>query len=116
MRTYLKCLHGTWGIFTGRVARFGWNERCDMETVLLVRVTNSLGKIVTDHCWFNHSKQLRALDLYIGDTIEFMAFVGTYHRGYRGGFTPFVKRTQIDYRLHKMRYARKIDFNTEKTG
>ncbi len=73
--------------YQGRVAGFGskpayrGNPR---PTMLLVDVRDAAGRVVTDHLWFTIGQRLAALQLAVGDQVQFDARVTTYAKSYKG--------------------------------
>ncbi|MCR5238107.1 MAG: hypothetical protein K6E34_13000 [Lachnospiraceae bacterium] len=63
------------------------------RTILLKNITDTAGKILTDHVWVREDSYLRNATLAAGKLYSFEAKVGTYDRG----------RTARDYRLTKIR-------------
>ncbi len=88
--------------FTGRFERYG--EKSGYmghvkETVLLLDIRNSTGKIVADHLWFNRTKGFRQLTLKQGDIVQFDARVEEYERGYHGRREYVYVPVSTDYKL-----------------
>jgi hypothetical protein len=53
------------------------------STVMLGPVTTQGGAVLTDHLWFTMGQRLAALDLHLGDVVQFSGRVTTYRRNYR---------------------------------
>lgn len=68
---------------------------------ILKDIKNEEGKIVTDHMWFTTTDIIFRLKLQSGDTVQFMAFVKKYRKGYQGPNLgiQIVKPSKLDYRL-----------------
>jgi len=70
-----------------------------METVLLVDIRDSNGKLICDHLWFNMTKGFEVLGtMREGDVIQFEARVKEYKKGYvnrRAG----IDQSRSDYKL-----------------
>lgn len=102
MRKELKNRDGQREMFHGTFDRFGtkpnWHGFPE-KTVLLVNVTDANGNRVSDHLWFNLTKQFEALDLQHGDLIEFHARVKKYEKGYFGYREDVYKPLETDYKL-----------------
>ncbi|MFW9952137.1 MAG: hypothetical protein ACFFKA_18605 [Candidatus Thorarchaeota archaeon] len=63
-------------------------------TVLLLNIRDKTGKVVTDHLWFNYTKEFQKIkELKQGDLIRFEARIDTYRKGYEKDF--------IDYKLSR---------------
>jgi len=88
--------------FRGTFVRYGfksgWRGR-RQETVLLRDIYETeTGTKITDHLWFNLTKQFESLQLSEGDRIEFDARAKAYVKGYvnnRGA----IDQRKIDYKL-----------------
>jgi len=84
-------------IFTGIFIRFGTKSgyKHKEPTVLLQDIQDKNSKIVTDHLWFNYTKEFKRLwennDLHPGNIIEFYARVKIYSKGY--------EKDEFDYKL-----------------
>ena len=63
------------------------------RTILLKNVTDTKGKVLTDHVWVREDSYLRKSSLTAGKLYAFEARIGTYDRG----------RTSRDFRLTKIR-------------
>ena len=55
--------------------------------LLFIDVSDSTGKIITNHLWFNQTQGFLALQLIPGDRVQFEARVKTYQR--RNGSTDY---------------------------
>lgn len=89
--------------FTGRFERYGTKSGYHgyvTRTVLLRDIKDVDGKRVTDHLWFNFTKQIEALgELKPGTIVQFNARVKPYEKGYvnrREG----IDERQTDYKLN----------------
>jgi hypothetical protein len=70
-------------------------------TILLRRVADDTGKVVTDHLWFSRTKGFDALGpLKSGDLIEFEARVTSYRKGYVNRKIR-VNESSVDYKLSR---------------
>jgi len=72
--------------FRGRFGRYGTKSvSCDPErTIVLVNIECLDGKewtVVADHSWLNLTTEFAAIELRLGDVVEFDATVRTYWRG-----------------------------------
>jgi len=112
MRTELAKIENTRGTFTGTFIRFGTKNgyRHKKPTVLLSDIRNDKGKVITDHSWFNYTKEFKRLweaedkKLRTGNIIQFVARVKIYTKGYR--------KDDWDYRLShpsKLSILEKVD-------
>ena len=106
MRTALKNLEDCRMRFTGIFSRYGkkTNFKGYPEvTVLLLDIRfGDSGKPAADHIWLNHTKQFQALgSLRAGDTIEFLARVREYTKGYQGYREDVAMENppRVDYKL-----------------
>lgn len=88
--------------FTATVNRFGIKNgyKGPLDTVLLINLKLD-NKIVADHLWINKTKGFINSNANVGDTIEFLARVNEYVKGYKG--YDFIKQLehplQLDYKL-----------------
>ena len=88
--------------FTATVNRFGIKNgyKGPLDTVLLINLKLN-NKIVADHLWINKTKGFMDSNANIGDTIEFLARVNKYVKGYKG--YDIIKQLehplQLDYKL-----------------
>lgn len=103
MRKQLSTINNTRQKFTGTFERFGeksgWQGNIDF-TLLLTDVKDQEGKLMTEHLWFNLTKQFNALKLQEGDVVEFHARVKRYFKGYRGYREDiYDKPVETDYKL-----------------
>jgi hypothetical protein len=82
----------------------------DRHTILLTDITDGTGYIVTDHQWFNMTKNFEQADLKLGDFVEFKATVKKYIKRYKGRRDYILyKPTQTDYMLLRPTNIRKLD-------
>lgn len=104
MRTNLKKLNGIRKRFHGTFERFGTKQGWKglLPTILLRDVIDiSTKRIVTQHLWFNLTKQFKILDLKEGDVVMFDARVKQYIKGYAGyrEDVQWEKPLEEDYKL-----------------
>jgi hypothetical protein len=102
MRERLKQLKGKRIEIFATVARFGKKAAYKgppMDTVLLIGLTDRLNNLLTDHLWMTVGKQLKELNLVVGERIRFVARPTTYIKGYRGPRLDVGKPCSVDYRL-----------------
>lgn len=87
--------------FTGTFAKFGLKNGYmgPERVVLLTDIKDASGEITTDHLWFNYTKGFKSLDLKENDTVEFVARVKTYQKGYKGYRHDVHKPIETDYKL-----------------
>jgi len=102
MRRELRNKEGVRETFTGTFVRFGtkknWHGFED-KTILLNNIKTLCGENVTDHLWFNFTKQFEKVDLKENDVVEFDARVKRYKKGYQGYRDDVYKPVEIDYKL-----------------
>lgn len=102
MRKKLGKIYGKrdkfYGLFGGFGQKRNWKTGMPEKTVLLLDIRDKTGKVLTDHLWFNYTKEFQKIEPLEGDDlIRFHARVSTYY-----------KREGIDYKLshptkmHKM--------------
>ncbi len=88
MRKELSKLNNLRKTFTGTFKRYGTKTNFKgfpEDTILLINIKDSNGKVVSDHCWFNLTKQFSELgELKEGGLIQFDARVKNYIKGYKG--------------------------------
>lgn len=107
MRKELKKMNNLRRVFTATVERFGRRNvnRLNKEviwTIVLKNITDKNGKLITDHVWFNLSKEFDRLNLREGDRIEFSARVVEYYkRNYQA-------KPEKDFKLEKLVGVKKI--------
>lgn len=103
MREALQQIEGVRSTFRGIVDRYGTKPAYRgpaIPTLMLRDVTDKTGKVVTDHLWMVVGKQLQALQLQIGEVVEFDARVTEYEKGYKGYREDvYDAPIEIDYRL-----------------
>lgn len=111
------------GIFVRFGSKAGWKGRTE-QTVLLndIRVCDpsvsapmaetegedNAGNLLTDHLWFNLTKEFAALELRSGDVVKFDARVCAYRKGYLGEREVYDKPPSIDYKLSRPTHVRKL--------
>lgn len=103
MRKALKQLNGERRRFSGTFCRFGekrgWKGRT-MTTLLLKNIKDATGKIVSDHLWFNLTREFDNLTLKEGTRIAFDARVKSYYKGYQGYHEDvYDKPVEMDFKL-----------------
>jgi hypothetical protein len=101
-RDELKKLNDIRTRFKGTFERYGiktnWNGYPE-KTILLKNISNSAGRNVTDHLWFNLTKGFESLgELEAGDIVSFDARVSGYAKGYVNHREGMDER-QWDYKL-----------------
>ena len=88
------------GVFQREGKKINWNGYSE-PTILLHRVTDDTGKVVTDHLWFAKTKGFDALGpLKNGDIIAFEARVTSYRKGYANRKIRVNERS-VDYKLSR---------------
>jgi hypothetical protein len=99
------------GVYQREGKKINWKGYSE-PTILLHRVTDDTGKVMTDHLWFTKTKGFDALGpLTNGDIIEFEARVTSYRKGYVNRKIRVNERS-VDYKLSrptKMRVVTKGD-------
>lgn len=109
MREKLKNRYGKRDRFRGSFVRFGKKSGYKdwATTVLLVNIKDAEGAELSDHLWFNYTKEFSRLccegKLTLGVIVEFNARVAVYEKGYMGDGREF---GEIDY---KMSFPRKLE-------
>jgi hypothetical protein len=103
MRKELARKEGSRETFTGAFVRFGFKSAYrgrDKPTLLLRDVKQADGKIVTDHLWFNLTKEFERAGLSEDDVVQFDARVKRYEKGYKGWRDDVYDRPiSTDYKL-----------------
>lgn len=88
------------GVFQREGRKTNWHGYAE-PTLLLRRITDETGKVVTDHLWFSKTKSFEALGkMEPGDVVEFEARITMYRKGYvnrRGN----IDESSIDYKLSR---------------
>jgi hypothetical protein len=88
--------------FSGAFVRYGKKAgfRGKTQETILLRDIRSVtdGQIITDHLWFNLTKEFAALQLSEGDVVEFDARAKSYVKGYVNRLGKIDNRKQ-DYKL-----------------
>ena len=87
----------------GEFVRFGWKTGYRggaLQTVLLRNVTDHSGILLSDHLWFNFTKQFEKQEhqLVEGAVVEFEARVKSYIKGYVNRREEIDERS-LDYKL-----------------
>ena len=118
MRKALKQLEGERRRFTGTFCRFGqkngWKGRT-LTTVLLKDIKDARGNIVSDHLWFNLTKEFNNLTLTEGTTrIAFDARVKSYYKGYQGYREDvYDNPVEMDFKLSHPTKVQVVPYTTE---
>jgi len=101
MRQELEKRDGERTTFHGTFARFGSKRgwKGDLPTVLFQDIRTPTGEPICDHLWMNLTKGIAALDLQIGDVVQFDARVQEYEKGYKGRRDVYDAPISIDYKL-----------------
>jgi len=105
--------------FYGSFGQFGkksnWKTGNIEKTVLLLDVRDRRGVIITDHLWFNYTKEFERINkkspLTYGDLLRFDARITSYAKGY--------EKNQFDYKLShptKMYKITKLRFKDQITN
>ena len=102
MRKELSKMEDERGSFIGTFKRYGTKTNYKgfpEKTILLVNIKSSSGKVVSDHLWFNFTKQFEKLgDLKDGDIVRFDARVKPYVKGYVN-FREEIDHRELDYKV-----------------
>lgn len=97
--------------FTGTFVRVGtkpgWKGKVQ-QTLLLRDIKDDAGNVLTDHLWFNMTREFAALELQEGDEVKFDARVRRYWKGYLGHREIYDKPPQVDYKLSHPTQVRKV--------
>ena len=113
MREKLKNIEEVRGTFTGIFERYGkkngWRGAIE-ETILLKEIKDINGDYVTDHLWFNRTKNFDKIGpLEKGDIIQFNARSKAYVKGYKGFKKDiYNKPLELDYKLSNPTKIKKI--------
>jgi len=90
------------GVFTGVFSKYGIKSNYkgpSTDTLLLVKIRDNQGALVTDHLWFNLTKGFEKLGtLKEGDRVQFEARVKKYKKGYVNRKIG-VDQSAVDYKL-----------------
>ncbi len=110
MRQELEKRDGERATFRGTFERFGTKRGWvgDEPTVLLKDICTHSGDPICDHLWMNLTKGIAALDLRLGDVVQFDARVQEYEKGYFGRRDDVFKPITIDYKLSYPTKVRKV--------
>ncbi|TAL70135.1 MAG: hypothetical protein EPN82_05850 [Bacteroidetes bacterium] len=93
-RDRIKC----YGTFKNTGTKSGWQGEI-LPTVLLTDIRDEQGNILTDHLWFNLTKQFEKLgEIPAGTKLEFEARVKEYFKGYVNRWNDIDERRN-DYKL-----------------
>jgi hypothetical protein len=102
MRNQLEKIEDVRGSFSGTFKRYGSKTNFKgfpEKTILLVDIKDSRSKVVSDHLWFNFTKQFERLgELKEGDIVAFDARVKPYVKGYVN-FREEIDNRELDYKL-----------------
>lgn len=113
MRQGLAAFAGMRLRFRAVVIRFGradyHGNPCDTVCLGPVEIGKS-GYDVTDHVWVRRSRQWRALGVREGDTVEFVASVGQYMRGYTNPYRGIDQR-ELDVKLRYVENLKRLTNN-----
>jgi len=117
MRKALKQLNGERGRFQGVFVRLGtkngWKGRT-LTTVLLKDIKDANGKLVSDHLWFNLTKEFDNLTLKENTRIAFDARVKCYYKGYQGYREDvYDKPVELDFKLSHPTKVQVVPYTTE---
>lgn len=106
IRKELGKLYNVRQSFIGKFKRFGKKIQNKQPTILLLNIyaidrksLNIQSPMLTDHLWFNLTKQFQALDLHKNDLVIFDARVKEYTKGFN---------KKIDYKLSHPYHITKI--------
>lgn len=101
MRKNLQKLNDVRIKVAAEVSRFGTKSSYGYvkETLCLVNLKDEEGKELCDHLWMTVGKQIKELELVVGDAIGFQARVTPYYKGYMGYRDDVDKPVELDYRL-----------------
>jgi hypothetical protein len=107
LRPYLDKRQRFRGIFTKFGVKNGYRGRL-LQTIVLVDIVDTMEpeRILTDHLWFNYTKEFQELDLKAGDILEFNARSDFYGKGYSDDDEDNPKR--LDYHLTFPRKITKV--------
>lgn len=110
MRRALQRRNGERDTFLGTFERLGskigWMSN---EPTVLLRNIRTLDEApICDHLWFSLTKAFAALDLVLGDVIQFDARVKEYERGYKGYREDVYAPVERDYKLSHPTKVRKV--------
>lgn len=110
MRENLKEIEEIRTTFTATFIRFGSKKgyKGPIKTLLFNDVTNTEGKIVSEHIWFTSGKQFESLDLIEDDKVQFDARVKEYTKGYFGYREDVYKPVETDYKLSHPTKVKKL--------
>jgi hypothetical protein len=112
MRTVLKKIDTERNSFTGTFSKYGLKTNYkgpSTETILLTQITDSEGKFICDHLWFNLTKGFENIGtLKKGDRIRFDARVKKYEKGFVNRKAGIDQRTS-DYKLSHPTRIVKLD-------
>jgi hypothetical protein len=102
VRKELSKMENVRSSFVGTFKRYGTKTNYNgfpEKTILLVDIKSAEGRAVSDHLWFNFTKQFEKLgELKEGDIVSFDARVRTYIKGYVN-FREEIDNRELDYRL-----------------
>lgn len=72
---------------------------CNIKGTTIINLTDVSGKEICNHIWLVIGKQIKNLDLNIGDKITFEARSAEYWKGYKGYRDDVYKPIEKDYKL-----------------
>jgi len=103
--------------FSATFSRFGekpgWKGKT-LTTVLLKDIKDTSGKIVSDHLWFNLTKEFDNLTLKEGTVISFDARVKSYYKGYQGYREDvYDKPVEMDFKLSHPTKVQVVPYTAE---
>jgi len=87
MRNKLKPFMETRSKFYGTFEKLGQKSAFKgppVTTLLFLNIEDSTGKSITDHLWFNMTKEFEKLSIKKGDKCSFFARASPYKKGYWG--------------------------------
>ena len=101
MRKNLKEIEGFRGTFVGEFKRMGTKSNYhgfSEPTILLVNITDSKKRLISEHLWFNFTKGFQKIALIEGCKVRFDARVKPYIKGYINN-RDYVDNRELDYKL-----------------
>jgi len=121
MRNGLQKYNGLRKTFVGTFIKFGRKEYKGYFKITLlfknIKRVNNQKNIITDHIWFNLTKEFDNIRLEPGDLISFDARIVEYYKGYKGykEDLQMMKPIEKDYRLSHPRNIKKLKRRKKKT-
>ncbi len=120
MRKALKQLNGERRRFVGVFVRFGEKKAwkgSTLTTILLKDICDGAsGKLMSDHLWFNLTKEFANLTLKEGVCVSFDARVKSYYKGYQGYREDVDKPVERDFRLANPTKVKIVTHNPAQEG